>query len=247
MPPRRPASTSTQPSPRRRRRCRARRGATRCPTASTRTSARCCGSAARAWRSTMSCSCMGGAECVALSLPLLLPSRSLATRPYCDDLADGSLSATGLVVRPGDGPSAARERQDEPHAHAALRHRREGQGRRRHRDPRRHARRRCVPSYSLLLSRRLGRARTDPLFLTLLPRPLPPSHHHPAAAYLPLITHLRQLITSRDKKSYTVAVGKLNPAKLANFIEVECWVLVACPENSMVDSKVRTRSSSRRI
>ncbi|GAA5899126.1 hypothetical protein JCM8208_003010 [Rhodotorula glutinis] len=57
------------------------------------------------------------------------------------------------------------------------------------------------------------------------------------AAYLPLITHLRQLITSREKKSYTVAVGKLNPAKLANFIEVECWVLVACPENSMVDSK----------
>lgn len=58
------------------------------------------------------------------------------------------------------------------------------------------------------------------------------------AAYLPLITHLRELIASHHKKSYTVAVGKLNPAKLANFIEVECFVLVACPENSMVDSKV---------
>ncbi|GAA5977044.1 hypothetical protein JCM5350_007539 [Sporobolomyces pararoseus] len=57
------------------------------------------------------------------------------------------------------------------------------------------------------------------------------------AAYLPLITHLRQLIASHQKKSYTVAVGKLNPAKLANFIEVECFVLVACPENTMVDSK----------
>ncbi|GAA5844653.1 hypothetical protein JCM5353_001332 [Sporobolomyces roseus] len=57
------------------------------------------------------------------------------------------------------------------------------------------------------------------------------------AAYLPLITHLRQLIASHHKKSYTVAVGKLNPAKLANFIEVECFVLVACPENTMVDSK----------
>ncbi|BGP48820.1 Diphthamide biosynthesis protein 2 [Rhodotorula kratochvilovae] len=57
------------------------------------------------------------------------------------------------------------------------------------------------------------------------------------AAYLPLITHLRALIAAHDKKSYTVAVGKLNPAKLANFIEVECFVLVACPENSMVDSK----------
>ncbi|GAA5929266.1 2-(3-amino-3-carboxypropyl)histidine synthase [Sporobolomyces koalae] len=57
------------------------------------------------------------------------------------------------------------------------------------------------------------------------------------AAYLPLITHLRELIASHHKKSYTVAVGKLNPAKLANFIEVECFVLVACPENTMVDSK----------
>ncbi|GAA6060596.1 hypothetical protein JCM10212_004575 [Sporobolomyces blumeae] len=57
------------------------------------------------------------------------------------------------------------------------------------------------------------------------------------AAYLPLITHLRKLIASHHKKSYTVAVGKLNPAKLANFIEVECFVLVACPENTMIDSK----------
>lgn len=60
------------------------------------------------------------------------------------------------------------------------------------------------------------------------------------AAYLPLITHLRQLIASHQKKSYTVAVGKLNPAKLANFMEVECFVLVACPENTLIDSKVRS-------
>ena len=58
------------------------------------------------------------------------------------------------------------------------------------------------------------------------------------AAYLPLITHLRELIASHQKKSYTVAVGKLNPAKLANFMEVECFVLVACPENTLIDSKV---------
>lgn len=58
------------------------------------------------------------------------------------------------------------------------------------------------------------------------------------ASYLPLITHLRQLIASHQKKSYTVAVGKLNPAKLANFMEVECFVLVACPENTLIDSKV---------
>ncbi|SCV69855.1 BQ2448_1249 [Microbotryum intermedium] len=57
------------------------------------------------------------------------------------------------------------------------------------------------------------------------------------ASYLPLIKHLRELIASHQKKSYTVAVGKLNPAKLANFMEVECFVLVACPENTLIDSK----------
>lgn len=67
------------------------------------------------------------------------------------------------------------------------------------------------------------------------PADVAPSH---TAAYLPLITHLRELIASHHKKSYTVAVGKLNPAKLANFMEVECFVLVACPENTLIDSKV---------
>ena len=32
-------------------------------------------------------------------------------------------------------------------------------------------------------------------------------------------------------------MGKPNPAKLANFLEVECFVLVACPENSLLDAK----------
>ncbi|CAE6424751.1 unnamed protein product [Rhizoctonia solani] len=40
-----------------------------------------------------------------------------------------------------------------------------------------------------------------------------------------------------QKKCYTISVGKLNPAKLANFMEIECYVLVACPENSVIDSK----------
>ncbi|CAK5278747.1 unnamed protein product [Mycena citricolor] len=57
------------------------------------------------------------------------------------------------------------------------------------------------------------------------------------ASYLPLIKHLRGLISRANKKSYTLCVGKLNPAKLANFIEVECFVLVACPENSLIDNK----------
>ncbi|KAJ3475610.1 hypothetical protein NLI96_g11724 [Meripilus lineatus] len=57
------------------------------------------------------------------------------------------------------------------------------------------------------------------------------------ASYLPLISHLRTTLSRAHKKSYTISVGKLNPAKLANFPEIECFVLVACPENSVVESK----------
>ncbi|KAI0290206.1 putative diphthamide synthesis protein-domain-containing protein [Russula brevipes] len=57
------------------------------------------------------------------------------------------------------------------------------------------------------------------------------------ASYLPLIAHLRQVLARAHKKAYTISVGKLNPAKLANFAEIECFVLVACPENSLVDAK----------
>ncbi|KAF7290668.1 2-(3-amino-3-carboxypropyl)histidine synthase subunit 2 [Mycena indigotica] len=57
------------------------------------------------------------------------------------------------------------------------------------------------------------------------------------ASYLPLIKHLRAILSRAHKKSYTISVGKLNPAKLANFMEVECFVLVACPENSIVEAK----------
>lgn len=57
------------------------------------------------------------------------------------------------------------------------------------------------------------------------------------ANYLPLIRHIRDILKRARKKSYTISVGKLNPAKLANFLEVECFVLVACPENSLIDAK----------
>ncbi|KAF8057552.1 putative diphthamide synthesis protein-domain-containing protein [Lyophyllum atratum] len=57
------------------------------------------------------------------------------------------------------------------------------------------------------------------------------------ASYLPLIRHLRALLSRNRKKSYTISVGKLNPAKLANFLEIECFVLVACPENSIIEAK----------
>ncbi|KAG9312466.1 diphthamide biosynthesis protein [Chiua virens] len=57
------------------------------------------------------------------------------------------------------------------------------------------------------------------------------------SSYLPVISHLRKILTKAQKKSYTISVGKLNPAKLANFMEIECFVLAACPENSVIESK----------
>ena len=33
-------------------------------------------------------------------------------------------------------------------------------------------------------------------------------------------------------------MGKLNVAKMANFMEIDVFVLVACPENTLINSKV---------
>ena len=51
------------------------------------------------------------------------------------------------------------------------------------------------------------------------------------------IDHLRQRIAAAGKKSYTVVVGRLNPAKLANFSEVEGWVVVGCWEGGLVEGE----------
>ncbi|KFP95768.1 Diphthamide biosynthesis protein 2, partial [Leptosomus discolor] len=56
------------------------------------------------------------------------------------------------------------------------------------------------------------------------------------AGYLAVLQHLRELLRRAGKRSYTLAVGKLNPAKLANFLEVDIFVLVACAQNSLLDS-----------
>lgn len=47
------------------------------------------------------------------------------------------------------------------------------------------------------------------------------------------------------RKVYTISVGKLSPAKLANFQEVDIFVLLACPENSLVDAVDPTGLRSR--
>ncbi|CAM5136573.1 unnamed protein product [Eretmochelys imbricata] len=57
------------------------------------------------------------------------------------------------------------------------------------------------------------------------------------AGYLSILEHLRGTLSRAGKRSYTLAMGKLSPAKLANFLEVDVFVLVACPQNSLLDSR----------
>nr|XP_057916899.1 2-(3-amino-3-carboxypropyl)histidine synthase subunit 2 [Doryrhamphus excisus] len=56
------------------------------------------------------------------------------------------------------------------------------------------------------------------------------------ANYLSIIQQLKETIHKAGKKTYMFAMGKLNVAKLANFMEIDVFVLIACPENSLLDS-----------
>lgn len=52
---------------------------------------------------------------------------------------------------------------------------------------------------------------------------------------LPTLANIQDQIRAAGKKSYTFVVGKINPAKLANFAEVESWVIVGCWESELVE------------
>jgi diphthamide biosynthesis protein 2 len=52
-----------------------------------------------------------------------------------------------------------------------------------------------------------------------------------------VVASLRHVIQDAGKASYTFAVGKVNAAKLANFAEIDCYVLVACGENSLLEDE----------
>ncbi len=56
-----------------------------------------------------------------------------------------------------------------------------------------------------------------------------------------ILDRLRQTVRRAGKRCYTFLVGKPNVAKLANFPEIDVFVLVACPETSFPDTKVRGR------
>jgi diphthamide biosynthesis protein 2 len=55
------------------------------------------------------------------------------------------------------------------------------------------------------------------------------------ANYADAISRLQKQIATAGKKSYTVIVGKVNAAKVANFAEVDGWVVVGCWESSLVE------------
>ena len=52
-----------------------------------------------------------------------------------------------------------------------------------------------------------------------------------------VIDRMKQVIKAADKKFYIVSIGKPNPPKLANFAEIGAFVMVGCPENSLLDCK----------
>lgn len=48
---------------------------------------------------------------------------------------------------------------------------------------------------------------------------------------------IKEICRRAGKKTYTFVMGKLNVPKLANFTEIDVFVLVACPENSLLDAR----------
>ncbi|KAL4422925.1 hypothetical protein ABPG75_009122 [Micractinium tetrahymenae] len=58
-----------------------------------------------------------------------------------------------------------------------------------------------------------------------------------AAGYGAAVAGLRAAAAAAGKKSYTLLMGKPSPAKLANFPEIEVFVLVADPQGQILDSK----------
>ena len=57
------------------------------------------------------------------------------------------------------------------------------------------------------------------------------------ARYKEIVHRLKLVLKQAGKKYYTFIMGKINVAKMANFMEIDIFVLVACPENSLIDSK----------
>lgn len=58
-----------------------------------------------------------------------------------------------------------------------------------------------------------------------------------ADGYLDAVNRTQLLARDRGIRTYLLSVGKINPAKLANFMEIDCFVFIGCPENNVYDSR----------
>lgn len=58
-----------------------------------------------------------------------------------------------------------------------------------------------------------------------------------AEGYLDVVKRLQMMAKSRGIKTQIISVGRINPAKLANFLEIDCFVLIGCAFNNMFESK----------
>lgn len=58
-----------------------------------------------------------------------------------------------------------------------------------------------------------------------------------ANGYLDVVNRVQKMAKARGIRTYIISVGKINPAKLANFVEIDCFVLIGCPENDMFTSR----------
>ncbi|XP_015429435.1 PREDICTED: diphthamide biosynthesis protein 2 [Dufourea novaeangliae] len=55
--------------------------------------------------------------------------------------------------------------------------------------------------------------------------------------YLKILSMIKNILKQKNKKSYILSVGKVNPMKLANFPEIDVFVMITCPENEVFDSR----------
>jgi len=58
-----------------------------------------------------------------------------------------------------------------------------------------------------------------------------------ATKYLEMVQYVKDIIKKAGRKYYTFFVGKLNVPKLANFNQIDIFVMVSCGRTSLVDSR----------
>lgn len=58
-----------------------------------------------------------------------------------------------------------------------------------------------------------------------------------AEGYLDVIDRIKMMAKARGIKTQIISVGRINPAKLANFLEIDCFVLIGCPFNNLYNSR----------